>query len=117
MFTDAYHLRVAQLRRHRLRRGDGRADRPRPPGARRPTARSRVHVGAGAGPPRGDALHVPWRALERALLPQHGFTDLAPADWTPGMHVIREQEAEHGLRTEARVFMRRDLGPARSTVW
>jgi hypothetical protein len=32
------------------------------------------------------------------------------------MHVIREQEAEHGLRTEARVFMRRDFGPARSTA-
>ena len=28
------------------------------------------------------------------------------------MHVIREQEAHHGLRTESRVFMRRDIGPA-----
>jgi|KBSMisStandDraft_5_1062788.scaffolds.fasta_scaffold1299393_1 GNAT superfamily N-acetyltransferase len=56
---------------------------------------------------------VPWNG---PFYRKHGFSDLAPADWTPGMHVIREQEAEHGLRTEARVFMRRDLGPARSTV-
>jgi predicted N-acetyltransferase YhbS len=52
---------------------------------------------------------VPWNG---PFYRKHGFADLAPADWTPGMHVIREQEANHGLRTEARVFMRRDIGPA-----
>jgi hypothetical protein len=28
---------------------------------------------------------------------------------TPGKRAIREKEAEHGLRIEARVFMRRKL--------
>jgi GNAT superfamily N-acetyltransferase len=40
---------------------------------------------------------------------KHGFRDLQPAEWTPGMRAIREKEAQHGLRVEARVFMRRDL--------
>jgi hypothetical protein len=49
---------------------------------------------------------VPWNGR---FYRRHGFADLAPADWTPGMHLIHEQEANHGLRTEARVFMRRDM--------
>jgi len=43
---------------------------------------------------------------------KHGFADLPPGAWTPGMHVIREQEARHGLRTDVRVFMRRTLDTA-----
>ena len=35
--------------------------------------------------------------------------DLDATEWTPGMRAIREREAGHGLRVEARVFMRRDL--------
>ncbi len=49
---------------------------------------------------------VPWNG---PFYRRHGFTDLTPAEWTPGMHVIRAQEARHGLRTDVRVFMRRDL--------
>ena len=45
---------------------------------------------------------------------KHGFVDLAPAAWTPGMRSIREKEARHGLRTEVRVFMRRDLDASMS---
>ena len=37
------------------------------------------------------------------------FRSLQPAEWTPGMQAIREREARHGLRVEARVFMRREL--------
>lgn len=50
---------------------------------------------------------VPWNGpFYRA----HGFRDLRPDEWTSGMRAIREREAEHGLRIEARVFMQRDLG-------
>jgi GNAT superfamily N-acetyltransferase len=49
---------------------------------------------------------VPWNG---PFYRKHGFVDLAPAAWTAGMRVIREQEAHHGLRTDVRVFMRRDL--------
>jgi GNAT superfamily N-acetyltransferase len=49
---------------------------------------------------------VPWNG---AFYRKHGFRDLPPAEWTPGMRAIREREATHGLRTEARVFMRRDV--------
>jgi hypothetical protein len=38
------------------------------------------------------------------------FTDLKPAEWTPGMRAIREKEVQHGLKVEARVFMRRCMG-------
>ena len=38
---------------------------------------------------------------------KHGFRDLQPAEWTPGMRAIREKESQHGLCIEARVFMRR----------
>jgi len=50
---------------------------------------------------------VPWNG---PFYRKHGFRDLQPAEWTPGMWAIREQEARHGLRVEARVFMRRELG-------
>jgi GNAT superfamily N-acetyltransferase len=56
---------------------------------------------------------VPWNG---PFYRKHGFADLTPAAWTPGMHVIREQEARHGLRTEARVFMRRNLDTSTSTA-
>jgi GNAT superfamily N-acetyltransferase len=39
----------------------------------------------------------------------HGFKELPPAEWTPGMRKIREKEAQHGLRVDARIFMRREL--------
>lgn len=62
--------------------------------------------GAGLG---GQATFrdVPW---DGPFYRQYGFRDLQPAEWTPGMRAIRETEAKHGLRVEARVFMRRELG-------
>jgi predicted N-acetyltransferase YhbS len=48
---------------------------------------------------------VPWNGPFYRRL---GFRDLSPAEWTPGMLAIRAREARHGLRVEARVFMRRD---------
>ena len=56
---------------------------------------------------------VPWNG---PFYRKHGFRDLQPAEWTPGMRAIREKEAQHGLCVEARVFMRHELGgmqPAR----
>ena len=50
---------------------------------------------------------VPWNG---PFYRKHGFRDLQPAEWTPGMRAIRAKEARHGLRVEARVFMRRELG-------
>jgi len=50
---------------------------------------------------------VPWNG---PFYRKHGFRDLQPAEWTPGMQAIREREAQHGLCVEARVFMRRELG-------
>lgn len=49
---------------------------------------------------------VPWNG---PFYRKNGFRDLEPAEWTPGMQTIREQEAEHGLVVNSRVFMRRDL--------
>jgi GNAT superfamily N-acetyltransferase len=40
---------------------------------------------------------------------RHGFRYLRPEEWTPGMRMIREQEARDGLRADAPVFMRREL--------
>jgi GNAT superfamily N-acetyltransferase len=56
---------------------------------------------------------LPWNG---PFYRKHGFRDLQPAEWTPGMHAIREQEASHGLRVADRVFMRRELedGPGQS---
>jgi GNAT superfamily N-acetyltransferase len=48
---------------------------------------------------------VPWNG---PFYRKHGFRDLSPTEWTPDMLAIREREARHGLRVEARVFMRRD---------
>lgn len=41
---------------------------------------------------------------------RHGFVEIEPAAWTPGMQAIRADEAARGLAIEARVFMRRALG-------
>jgi GNAT superfamily N-acetyltransferase len=49
---------------------------------------------------------LPWNG---PFYRKQGFRDLEPAEWTPGMRAIREREAKHGLRVEARVFMRREL--------
>jgi hypothetical protein len=40
---------------------------------------------------------------------KNGFRALEPSEWTSGMRAIREKEGRHGLRVEARVFMRREL--------
>jgi GNAT superfamily N-acetyltransferase len=56
---------------------------------------------------------VPWNG---PFYRTQGFTDLPPAAWTPGMRAIRENEARHGLRTDMRVFMRRDLGVSTSVA-
>jgi hypothetical protein len=49
---------------------------------------------------------VPWNG---PFYRKRGFQDLSAADWTTDMLAIREREAQHGLRVEARVFMRRVL--------
>jgi GNAT superfamily N-acetyltransferase len=47
---------------------------------------------------------VPWNG---PFYRKRGFQDLSPAEWTADMHAIRTREIQHGLRVEARVFMRR----------
>lgn len=49
---------------------------------------------------------VPWNG---PFYRKQGFKDLSREEWTPGMLAIHEKEMRHGLRVEARVFMRRDL--------
>jgi len=49
---------------------------------------------------------LPWNG---PFYRKHGFRDLQPAEWTPGMRAIHEREVRHGLRVELRVFMRREL--------
>lgn len=49
---------------------------------------------------------VPWNGPFYA---NHGFKELPAAQWTPGMRKIREKEAQHGLRVDERIFMRREL--------
>ncbi|MCE3551786.1 GNAT family N-acetyltransferase [Pseudonocardia sp. RS11V-5] len=49
---------------------------------------------------------VPWNG---PFYRRHGFRDLCPDEWSPGMGAIRDAEARHGLRVDARVFMRCDL--------
>jgi hypothetical protein len=39
-----------------------------------------------------------------------------PAAWTPGMRAIRDNEARPGLRTDVRVFMRRELSASTSAA-
>ncbi|HET9594398.1 MAG TPA: GNAT family N-acetyltransferase [Anaeromyxobacteraceae bacterium] len=40
---------------------------------------------------------------------KRGFRDLEPAEWSPGMKAISEDESKRGLRVDLRVFMRREL--------
>jgi GNAT superfamily N-acetyltransferase len=47
---------------------------------------------------------VPWNA---PFYRKRGFTELSPADLTPDLLAIREREVQHGLRIDARIFMRR----------
>ena len=47
---------------------------------------------------------VPWNG---PFYGKHGFQELPEREWTPWMRAIREREARHGLRVDARVFMRR----------
>ena len=49
---------------------------------------------------------VPWNG---PFYSKNGFRALPPSEWTSTMRAIREKEAQHGLRVEARVFMRREL--------
>jgi GNAT superfamily N-acetyltransferase len=56
---------------------------------------------------------VPWNG---PFYRKHGFRELQPAEWTPGMLAIREKEAQHGLSVDARVFMRRELDGAQGSA-
>jgi len=49
---------------------------------------------------------VPWNG---PFYRRHGFRDLEPAEWTPGLLAIRTQESQHNLAVDARAFMRREL--------
>jgi GNAT superfamily N-acetyltransferase len=49
---------------------------------------------------------VPWNG---PFYRRHGFRDLTPDEWTPGMLTIRQRETAVGLKPDARVFMRRML--------
>jgi GNAT superfamily N-acetyltransferase len=49
---------------------------------------------------------VPWNAPYYASL---GFRALSDAEMTPGLHAVRDREAEIGLNCADRVFMRRDV--------
>jgi GNAT superfamily N-acetyltransferase/catechol 2,3-dioxygenase-like lactoylglutathione lyase family enzyme len=49
---------------------------------------------------------VPWNG---PFYSKNGFRALQPSEWTSGMRAIRENETQHGLRAEARVFVRREL--------
>ena len=49
---------------------------------------------------------VPWNGPFYSKI---GFRTLQPSEWTSGMRAIRENEIQHGLRAEARLFMRREL--------
>ena len=61
------------------------------------------------GRPRSDSLHVPTPSLKRAVLHQEWLPDSA-AKRVDGGHTSNPQkETQHGLRVEARVFMRREL--------
>jgi GNAT superfamily N-acetyltransferase len=50
--------------------------------------------------------NVPWNG---PFYSKKGFRILQPSEWTAGMRAIREKETQHGLRVDARVFMRREL--------
>lgn len=49
---------------------------------------------------------VPWNG---PFYERHGFRALTQDQWAPWMRRVREKEAQHGLRVDARVFMRREL--------
>jgi ribosomal protein S18 acetylase RimI-like enzyme len=49
---------------------------------------------------------VPWNA---PYYLRCGFRVVDESEWSPGLHAIREREAEHGLNRWPRVVMRRDL--------
>ncbi|MFL5300632.1 MAG: GNAT family N-acetyltransferase [Anaeromyxobacteraceae bacterium] len=49
---------------------------------------------------------VPWNG---PFYRKHGFRELRPEEWTSGIREIRDREARHGLRVDARVFMLREL--------
>ncbi len=53
---------------------------------------------------------VPWNA---PFYHKRGFRIVRPEEWTPDLRAIREREARRGLRVDARVFMRRELGGRR----
>lgn len=50
---------------------------------------------------------LPWNG---PFYRKHGFRELQPTEWSPGMRAIREHEEKHGFRVELRVFMRRERG-------
>ena len=49
---------------------------------------------------------IPWSG---PFYSKKGFRILQPSEWTAGMRAFREKEAQHGLRIQAQVFMRREL--------
>lgn len=49
---------------------------------------------------------LPWNG---PFYRERGFRELQPAEWSPGMKGISEDEAKRGLRVDLRVFMRREL--------
>ena len=46
---------------------------------------------------------VPWNG---PFYRRFGFRNLPVSQWAPYMHAIRQSEAQHGLQTAARTFMR-----------
>jgi GNAT superfamily N-acetyltransferase len=53
---------------------------------------------------------VPWNGPWYRTL---GFRELAADEWTSGLRRRRDDEDAHGLPTELRIVMRRDVDPAR----
>lgn len=45
---------------------------------------------------------VPWNA---PFYERHGYRTVAPENWTPGFHILREHEEQAGLPVEQRCFM------------
>ncbi len=50
---------------------------------------------------------VPWNA---PFYQKHGYEIVAPENWTPGLHILREHEEHAGLPIDRRCFMERVLG-------
>jgi GNAT superfamily N-acetyltransferase len=55
---------------------------------------------------------VPWNG---PFYRKRGFRELQPAEWSPGMKAISDDEAKRGLRVDLRVFMRRELQSGRGS--